>query len=307
MISSPVLESVISLFLIILVGVYASRKKIITEDLNQGLVNLLIQIVLPVMILSSFIYSYDQSIKSEVVKTFYYSLIAYLLMFSASYLLLLPFKSEKKIILHFANVFPNTGYVGFPVLYSIYGTEGIVYGSVFNLFFVIFVWTYGIFIYRGSLDKTNLKQELKQTFLNPSVLAVGIGLIIMTLNLQLPNSLVTSIKNIGNITGPLSMLIIGVILSKAKIGNYTKDWTLYYGAICKLLLIPIIVYLISLLTGQSSKAINSVIIMTAMPASAMTSIFAQNYNRETDYAAVIVSLTTLFSILSIPVLLKIIL
>ncbi|NLM24500.1 MAG: AEC family transporter [Firmicutes bacterium] len=307
MISSPVLESVISLFLIILVGVYASRKKIITEDLNQGLVNLLIQIVLPVMILSSFIYSYDQSIKSEVVKTFYYSLIAYLLMFSASYLLLLPFKSEKKIILHFANVFPNTGYVGFPVLYSIYGTEGIVYGSVFNLFFVIFVWTYGIFIYRGSLDKTNLKQELKQTFLNPSVLAVGIGLIIMTLNLQLPNSLITSIKNIGNITGPLSMLIIGVILSKAKIGNYTKDWTLYYGAICKLLLIPIIVYLISLLTGQSSKAINSVIIMTAMPASAMTSILAQNYNRETDYAAVIVSLTTLFSILSIPVLLKIIL
>lgn len=307
MISSPVLESVISLFLIILVGVYASRKKIITEDLNQGLVNLLIQIVLPVMILSSFIYSYDQSIKSEVVKTFYYSLIAYLLMFSASYLLLLPFKSEKKIILHFANVFPNTGYVGFPVLYSIYGTEGIVYGSVFNLFFVIFVWTYGIFIYRGSLDKTNLKQELKQTFLNPPVLAVGIGLIIMTLNLQLPNSLVTSIKNIGNITGPLSMLIIGVILSKAKIGNYTKDWTLYYGAICKLLLIPIIVYLISLLTGQSSKAINSVIIMTAMPASAMTSILAQNYNRETDYAAVIVSLTTLFSILSIPVLLKIIL
>ena len=109
-------------------------EKIITEDLNQGLVNLLIQIVLPVMILSSFIYSYDQSIKSEVVKTFYYSLIAYLLMFSASYLLLLPFKSEKKIILHFANVFPNTGYVGFPVLYSIYGTEGIVYGSVFNLF-----------------------------------------------------------------------------------------------------------------------------------------------------------------------------
>lgn len=307
MISSPMLESVISLFLIILVGVYASRKKIITEDLNQGLVNLLIQIVLPVMILSSFIYSYDQSIKSEVVKTFYYSLIAYLLMFSASYLLLLPFKSEKKIILHFANVFPNTGYVGFPVLYSIYGTEGIVYGSVFNLFFVIFVWTYGIFIYRGSLDKTNLKQELKQTFLNPSVLAVGIGFIIMTLNLQLPNSLVTSIKNIGNITGPLSMLIIGVILSKAKIGNYTKDWTLYYGAICKLLLIPIIVYLISLLTGQSSKAINSVIIMTAMPASAMTSILAQNYNRETDYAAVIVSLTTLFSILSIPVLLKIIL
>lgn len=305
--STAVFESVVSLFLMILVGVYTARKKIITPDTNNALVNLLIQIVLPIMILSSFIYSYNAEIKSEVVKTFYYSLTAYITMIICSYLLLKPVKGNKKTVLHFANVFPNTGYVGFPVLQSIYGPEGIVYGSVFNLFFVIFVWTYGVIIYRGTLDRTNLRQELKKTLLNPSVLAVYVGILIMAFDIQLPNALLISIRNLGSMTGPLSMLIIGVILSGAKIGSYTKDWRLYYGAACKLLLIPLIVYSLTLLTGLTSKAVNSVIIMTAMPASAMTSIFAQSFNNEKDYAAVIVSLTTLISMVTIPLLLEIIL
>jgi len=307
MLSAAVMDSVFSLFLIILVGVYAARKQIITAELNEGLVNLLIQIVLPCMVLSSFTYSYDQSIKAEVVNTFYYSLSAYIFMILISYLLLIPCRSNKKTVLQFANSFPNTGYIGIPVLSSLYGIEGTVYGSVFNLFFVVFVWTYGVFVYRGSLDKSRLKQDIKKTFLNPSVLAVVLGILIMVLEIQLPNALLVTIRNIGNITTPLSMLIIGVILAGAKISAYTKDWTLYYGSVCKLLLIPLLIYIAATFTGVESKALNSVIIMTAMPASAMTAIFAHNFQKEADYAAVVVSISTLASLATIPVLLQLIL
>jgi len=307
MLSAAVMDSVFSLFLIILVGVYAARKQIITAELNEGLVNLLIQIVLPCMVLSSFTYSYDQSIKAEVVNTFYYSLSAYIFMILISYLLLIPCRSNKKTVLQFANSFPNTGYIGIPVLSSLYGIEGTVYGSVFNLFFVVFVWTYGVFVYRGSLDKSRLKQDIKKTFLNPSVLAVVLGILIMVLEIQLPNALLVTIRNIGNITTPLSMLIIGVILAGAKISAHTKDWTLYYGSVCKLLLIPLLIYIAATFTGVESKALNSVIIMTAMPASAMTAIFAHNFQKEADYAAVVVSISTLASLATIPVLLQLIL
>lgn len=307
MLSAAVMDSVFSLFLIILVGVYAARKQIITAELNEGLVNLLIQIVLPCMVLSSFTYSYDQSIKAEVVNTFYYSLSAYIFMILISYLLLIPCRSNKKTVLQFANSFPNTGYIGIPVLSSLYGIEGTVYGSVFNLFFVVFVWTYGVFVYRGSLDKSRLKQDIKKTFLNPSVLAVVLGILIMVLEIQLPNALLVTIRNIGNITTPLSMLIIGVILAGAKISAHTKDWTLYYGSVCKLLLIPLLIYIAATITGVESKALNSVIIMTAMPASAMTAIFAHNFQKEADYAAVVVSISTLASLATIPVLLQLIL
>src|SRR5690554_6213630 len=194
----------------ILVGVYGSKKEIITSEINKGLINILVQIALPFMIVSSFIFTYDDTINSNIINTFYYSLLSYLLMALVSYLLLLPVKNDKKTIIHFANVFTNTGYVGFPILYSIYGAEGVIYGSIFNMFFVIFVWTYGLMLYKGNLKKKDLMDEILKVLLNPSIIAVILGIIIMVFNIQLPNALITGMKNIGNMTGPLSMLIIGV-------------------------------------------------------------------------------------------------
>lgn len=304
---SVITESIITLFFIILVGVYGNRKKIITAQINKGLIDILIQIALPFMILTSFIFTYDEIIKTNVIKTFYYSIAAYIIMTVVSYLLLLPVKNGKKIVLHFANVFVNTGYVGFPILNSIYGSEGIVYGSIFNMFFVVFVWTYGIILYKREFNKKEIVMEIRKILLNPSIMAVCLGLVIMTFKIQLPDVLLSSVRNIASITGPLSMLIIGAILSEVKIKSYLKDWTLYYGVITKLIIIPLVIYSLSFLIGESSKAINTVIIMAAMPASAMTSILAEQYNIEKDYAAVIVSVTTLLSLITVTFLLKIIL
>ncbi len=303
---SAIIDSVFSLFIMILVGVYGSKKKIITSEMNKGLTDILIQIALPFMIAASFIFTYDDTIKSNVIKTFYYSLIAYIIMIAISYLLLLPVKNDKKTILHFANVFTNTGYVGFPILNSIYGAEGVIYGSIFNMFFVIFVWTYGLILFKGNFEKKELKVEIERVLLNPSIIAVFIGIIIMVFNIQLPSAILSSMKSIGNITGPLSMIIIGGILSNVKIRKHLRDWTIYYGITTKLAIIPIIIYSISLLVGDTSKALNTVIIMTAMPASAMTSIFAESFDKEKEYAAVLVSITTLLSLITVPILLKII-
>lgn len=303
---SAIMDSVLSLFIMILVGVYGSKRNIITKKINKGLTDILIQIALPFMIVTSFIFTYDGNIKSNVLNTFYYSFIAYIIVTVISSLLLFPVKNDKKTILHFANVFTNTGYVGFPILNSLYGAEGVIYGSIFNMFFVIFVWTYGLMLFKGNLRKEELNKEIKKILLNPSIIAVFIGIMIMIFDIQLPNFLSSSIKGIGNITGPLSMIIIGVILSNVKIGNHLKDWTMYYGIITKLVIIPVIIYLISILLVDTSKAVNTVIIMTAMPASAMTSIFAESFNKEKEYAAILVSITTLLSLITVPILLRII-
>lgn len=292
-------DSIIALFIMILVGIYGQRKNIITEEINKGLVNILIQIALPFMVLSSFLYTFDNIIKENVVKTIYYSLGAYLLMGVVSYLLLWPVKNDKKIILHFANVFVNTGYVGFPILNAMYGPEGVVYGSIFNIFFVLFVWTYGIILFKGRLTVSELMQELKKALLNPSILAVCVGFLIMFLNIKIPGVIISASRGIGNLTGPLSMMIIGCILSKVKIKIYLRDWTVYYGAMIKLIIIPMIIYLAALLIGTSSIAINTVIIMTALPASAMTSILADAFDKEKEYATFVVSITTLLSLFTI--------
>src|SRR5690625_2141975 len=201
--STTIFDSVISLLIMIFVGTFSARKKIITPELNRGLVTVLIKIALPFMILASFIFTYDTSIKSNVFRTFFYSIAAYIITIVISRLLLLPIKDDKKTVLHFANVFSNTGYVGFPILNSVYGNEGVVYGSVFNMFFVILVWTYGIALYRGALAGLDVKAELKKVFFNPSIIAVGLGLGVMFFNIQLPTAVVLSVRNLGNMTGPL--------------------------------------------------------------------------------------------------------
>lgn len=301
---SAIAESVFSLFIIILVGVYGSKKNIITPQINKGLTDILIKIALPFMIVSSFIFTYDDTIRTNVLMTFYYSLAAYAIMAGISWLALLPVKNDKKTILHFANVFVNTGYVGFPVLYSIYGAEGVIYGSIFNMFFVVFLWTYGLVLFKGSLNKQEIKKEILNVMLNPSILAVIIGIFIMVSGIKLPAAIFSSIKSIGNITGPLSMFIIGNILSNVKIKNHFRDWTIYYGIALKLVAIPLIIYMCSMLLNDHSKAVNSVIVMTAMPASAMTSILAESFDKEKEFAAIIVSATTLLSLITVPALIQ---
>lgn len=303
---SAILNSVFSLFIMILVGVYGSRRKIITSGINKGLTDILIQIALPLMIVTSFMFTYDDNIKSNIIKTLFYSLIAYIVIIVVSHLLLLPIKGDKKTILHFANVFTNTGYVGFPILFSIYGPEGVIYGSIFNMFFVIFVWTYGLLLFTGNFKKKELKQEIINIILNPSIIAVFIGVIILIFNIQLPVALSSSMTSIGSMTGPLSMIIIGVILSNVKIKKHLNDGTIYYGIFINLIIIPIIIYLLFFLIGEISKAAITVIIMVAMPASAMTSILAEIYNKENEYAAIIVCATTLLSLITVPILVKII-
>lgn len=303
---SAIVNSVLSLFIMILVGVYSSKRQIITPAINKALTDILIQVALPFMIVTSFMFTYDHTIKSNIIKTFFYSLIAYVIVIIISYLLIIPIKNDKKTILHFANVFTNTGYVGFPILNSIYGAEGVIYGSIFNMFFVIFVWTYGLKLFEDHMEKKKIKQEIINIFLNPSIIAVIIGIIIMILDIQLPEALLSSMNSIGNMTGPISMIIIGVILSNVRVRKYLKDWTIYYGITTKLIIIPVFIYLVFLFLGDISKASITVIIMTAMPASTMTSILGESYDKEKEYAAIIVSVTTLLSLITVPILLKII-
>lgn len=304
---SVIIESVGSLFTIIMVGLFAGKKKIITESMNKGLVDILILIALPCMIFSSFLFTYDGNIKSNLAKTFIYSGAAFVIIVIVSHLLVVPVKGEKKTILHFANVFVNTGYIGFPILNAIYGSEGVVYGSIFNIFFVILVWTYGLMLYRGIPQSKNLKGEIVKILLNPSILAVCAGILTMIFEIPIPAMISTAVRSIGSITGPLSMLIIGVILSHVKPKTHLKDWTLYYGIVIKLIIIPAIILGIAFLVGDMSKPALTVIIMSAMPASAMTSIFAEQFDKEKEFAAILVSLTTLLSLVSSTVLLKIIL
>ena len=300
---SVIVNGVISLFLIILVGIYAAKKRIITKEINKGLTNILLKITLPCLVVSSFIFDLSDELKDNIIRCFIYSPLVLIISIVISYILLIPIKGEKKIIIQFANVFSNCGFIGFPIVFSIYGNEGVIYASIFNLFFTAFLWTYGVILFNGKMKR----EDIKKVLLNPAIVAVFIGLIIMIFGFDIPSVLSSTLDLVGNMTSPLSMIIVGVILGNAKIISYLKDKTIYYSAFLKLIIMPCILILISRLLKDTSLVIKTLIIVTAMPAAAMTSILAESFDKESEYSAVIVFITTLFSVITFPILLNFIL
>ena len=298
-----IINKVISLFLIMIIGVYGNKRKIITPTINKGLTNILLEITLPCLVVSSFIFDMDDELKNNIIKCFIYSPIVFIITILISYIALFPIKSDKKIIMQFANVFSNCGFIGFPIIYSIFEGEGVIYASIFNMFFTIALWTYGIILFNGNIDK----KDFKKVFLNPSIIAVIIGLIIMIFNISIPEVLYSTLDLVGGVTSPLSMIIIGVILGSSNILNYLKVYTIYYSSILKLIVLPFILIIISKIINDNSIVTKTLIIITAMPAAAMTSILAEKFDKEKEYSAVIIFITTLFSLITFPLLLKFIL
>lgn len=297
-----VLNKIISLFLIILIGVYGSKKNIINEEINKGLRRILLEITLPLLVINSFSFEFSDGMGKNVLTAFIYSITFMALGAIISYIFLFPLKGEKKKILHFANVFSNCGFIGFPIINSLYGAEGVVYTSIFNMVFTIALWTYGVMIFSDKMSK----KKIKKVLVNPAIIAVYIGIPIMLLNIKLPSFLIDTTKIVGDMTAPISMIIVGSILSKVRIKDVFKEVSIYYEALIKLIIIPLILFLIKIIIKDNTTVINTIIVLQAMPAAAMTSIFAVDFNKEKEYSAKVVFITTLLSIITIPIITKII-
>ncbi len=297
-----VLNKIISLFLIILIGVYGSKKNIINEEINKGLRRILLEVTLPLLVINSFSFEFSDGMGKNVLTAFIYSITFMALGAIISYIFLFPLKGEKKKILHFANVFSNCGFIGFPIINSLYGAEGVVYTSIFNMVFTIALWTYGVMIFSDKMSK----EKIKKVLVNPAIIAVYIGIPIMLLNIKLPTFLLDTTKIVGDMTAPISMIIVGSILSKVRIKDVFKEVSIYYEALIKLIIIPLILFLIKIIIKDNTTVINTIIVLQAMPAAAMTSIFAADFNKEKEYSAKVVFITTLLSIITIPIITKII-
>lgn len=128
----------------------------------------------------------------------------------------------------------------------------------------------------------------------------------MVFDLKFPELVLNSMSAVGYMNGPLSMIIVGAIFANVDIKSHLKDWTIYYGILMKMVLIPAILYLITIIIGDKSIVTNSIIILASMPSAAMTSIFAENFNFKRDYATMIMVLSTLISVLTIPALIRLI-
>ena len=297
---STVINQVLILFLIIGVGYYGRKRNIINGEINKGLNKILLELTLPMMIVSSFDYTFSSEIMINIVKIFIYSLVIHIFLIIISILPYIKFDKDKRDILRFITIFSNCGFMGYPVLGSIYGKIGILYASIFNIPSNIFMWSFGVMLF----SKNKKSKGLKNILLNPGILAVFIGVFLFIFSIKLPKPIYSTLKSVGDVTTPLSMIIIGAMIGDISFKKVFKEISIYYASFIRLVLVPLTIYFILNMLDVDFMVRNVVVIVEAMPAAALSAIFAQAYNKKHEFASQAVFITTLLSVITIPAVLK---
>jgi predicted permease len=293
---SLVITQVATLFLIMAVGFVARKQNILNPSLNKGLSDLLLNITSPFLAISSFQLSFSREMLSDAGAIFIFATIAHLASILLGKIFYIGIPGATGKILRFVTIFTNCGFMGYPVIGSLFGQRGIFFTSLYVAVFNIFVWTYGVFIFTGKADRRSLVSAL----LNPGMVAVFLGLLLFLFSVKLPLPVAQTIQAVGSMTTPISMIIVGSMLAEVKPGDLFSGWPIYYGALIRLLILPLAALFILKGIGFKGILMGVCVLAVAMPAATLSVPLAENNQGDVFFASRIVFLTTFLSIFTIP-------
>jgi len=295
-------EKVTTLFLILVAGIIARKTGIIDLAATNKLSALLLNITQPLLVVTSFQIAFDSDKLKTGLMTLALSVAIHLFLAVFSFIIYMPEKNAgQKNIYEMATVFCNCGFLGYPVLMVVFGGEdGIFYGVFYTMFFNIFIWTYGVYLVAGRNKENNMKFPASKIFLNAGMISSVIGILFFIAGIRLPAVLYESSKLVGDMTFPLSMIIIGSLVSEVKPKDMFLRAKNYYYVFIKLIISPLVIALICFILKLPPTLIYIGTLLTAMPSAANVAVFAEKYGADSKTAAVVAGLSTLLSIGTIP-------
>ncbi len=300
-----VLEQSIILFLLIIVGFIARKRDIITDERIKGFSEFVLRITLPLFIIVSMDkeFSKDKIVFSGLILVI--SIFTYLfkIILSKIFIRYSNVLDIQKGVYRFLIVFSNSGFMGYPIAYAIYGDDGVFYAAMLNITYNVMVWTFGVKLLNSEVEIT--EGGLKELILNPGIFSVFIGLILFLTPLTLPNIISEPMRMIGDMTTPMAMIVVGGILGGTKVGNAFKNKKLILASLIRLLFIPLFILLVLMPFNLPKIVLGITVIIDAMPCAANTAIFARKYGSDYCLASQGVFLSTLMNIVTTPLVLYI--
>ncbi len=300
------IHSIIMIGLLMTTGFVLKRTLVITHRFQQDLTKLLMRVIFPMTIISSFLTPFDASRFGEIaifllLGILYFPLVQMII--TPLLFKIWPKSKNKKKLFVIASTYPNAMYMGYPFIEALYGPIGLFYVSTFNIFFNFYLWSIGY----AYVNNTRFKwEDLKAILRSPVVMACFGGLIWWFFSALLPSSSIyvlapiySTIRSIGSMSTPTSMIIIGAMLADLEIAKAFKDKEIWYFTIIKLIVLPAIVYITLKTIGLTSYALAIPTLITAMPMGASVSIMTANEEDSAKASPLMITITTMLSVISI--------
>ncbi len=292
-----VLHLQISIVLLMAVGIILKKIGMISEQGKNELTNLVIYLVLPCNILKAFMIDFNDGMAEDFIAMIIISV--FIQIFSVIYgrLSFRKLSEKKRKCVAYGIICSNAGFLGNPIAEGLYGDYGLLLASIFLIPLRIMMWTEGVASFSGEKD---IKSTVKKVITHPCILACILGLVIMLTGVGFPEPVTKTIGFIGACNTALSMIVIGTILADTDIKSFIDLDVLKY-CVHRLVIIPAIVFVVLKIIGISGIVLGLSVILVAMPAGATTSILAEKYKMESEFATKLVVVSTALSVVAIPV------
>ena len=297
------IEVMLTLFVIVIVGYVAGKLGYLGGDFDRQLSRLVINITCPALILSSSMTG-ELPDRRFILPLLLISIVTYIILTGAAFLLprYMTKRKDDRGAIGFALMFGNVGFMGYPVVASIFGHEAVFYAAVLNVVNTFTVFTIGTILITGSSNIEGKRFEKKVLYSTP-MLAAYLTMLIVALEINnIPGFICQSLTMIGNITVPAALLIIGSSMSQLPIRSLLGNTTVYLTTALRLALLPLAVYYLTSLMGFSPMVVNINTVVIAMPVATYGTILCLKYGKDTTLMAEVTFITTLLSMISIPLL-----
>ena len=287
-----ILSQMLMLFVMMLIGYFLWKKQWLDEPANQKLSKIVVNIFNPMLVVYGVLGKSSGKDMGLVAQNLFLMLLFYLLL----------------IVYWMMTIFPNVGFMGIPVISSIFGMESVIYIAFYMLGYNLLLYTLGIVLARkAAADREGHQiQEMKQggqwkRIFNVGVLASITAILIFMFQISVPAPVVTFFDYMGNATIPLSMILIGVSIAKADMKNIFTNVRMYFYTGIRMILFPILV--ISLMKGMSFDPVvfGVFALELAMPVGSIITLIAKENGADETCSTNGIVLSTLVSILTIPI------
>lgn len=285
------------LFLLMAMGVVVTKLGILTTAGRKCLTDLVIDLVLPCNIIMSFYVEMSFELLISTAKVFLFAFAVQLLQLGLSKVLYNHVHGKRKKVMEYGTICSNAGYMGNPVVEGIYGAEGLLYASVYLIPARLFLWSAGLMCFTQADKKTVFKNLAK----HPCIIAVEIGFVLMLSQVTLPVLLENTIRSVGNCTTALSMFTIGGVVAESDLKTMFSRDNGYYCFV-RLIFVPALVLAGGMLLRVDALILGISVVLAGMPVGTTTTLLATKYDGDADFASKCTVLSTLFSMVTVPLL-----
>ena len=292
-----VAQQVLMLYLIMAAGFVLGKARLIDDRGSVAMSNLVMYAVSPSILVVAFQRELDMASLRNFGLVLLVALAVHILA-AVSVLLVRDKDPQRQSCLRFAVVFANCGFMGYPLMSAMLGSEGVFYGSAYVVVFTVLSWTLGVYI----MTRDRHCLAIKPIFCNPGTISVIVAMALYLLQIQLPEILLVPITHLSNLNTPLPMVVLGYQLSHANFRVALQGRGAWVSMILRLVVLPLVALGLCLLLNLPSGLAVVLVIAASTPPAALLGMFAARFGNDTALASSLVSVQTAFSAVTMPLI-----